>query len=107
MTYREMETTPPARQWGWAVRRALLWIVRVVCLTAGIAMGAKACGAFSGCIAEAEINANRRAYEERQRTMLVGNSVPPLLARHVVASVMEGASGGGVWVRERQIAGHA
>lgn len=23
------------------------------------------------------------------------------------ASVMEGASGGGVWVRERQIAGHA
>ena len=44
---------------------------------------------------------------KRERTMLVGNSVPPLLARHVVASVMEGASGGGVWVRERQIAGHA
>lgn len=69
MTYREMETTPPARQWGWAVRRALLWTVRVVCLTAGVAMGAKGCSAFAAWTAEAEINANRRAYEERQRTI--------------------------------------
>jgi site-specific DNA-cytosine methylase len=29
---------------------------------------------------------------KRERTMLVGNSVPPRLAQHVVASAMEGVA---------------
>ena len=66
MTYREMEPTPPARQWGWAVRRALLWAVRVVCLIAGIAMGAKGCSAFTAWADEND-RTERERYEAAKR----------------------------------------
>lgn len=52
VSYREMQATPPARRWGWAVRRVLVWSLYPLAIMAAGALSSRVIRVIAHEVAE-------------------------------------------------------